>query len=97
MIYDGQGLKGISVAGSESPSYMGLIPYNVTYTNANSISITRGGTMYLGAAYYSNKLTAYPFECGYFKTLKFTKVAEMQVILVIILLHLVVVLLSQVD
>lgn len=73
MIYDGQGLKGISVAGSESPSNMGLIPYNVTYTNADSISLTRGGTMYLGAAYYSNKLTAYPFECGYFKNIKVYK------------------------
>ena len=73
MIYDGQGLKGISIAGSESPSYMGLIPYDVTYTNANSISITRGGTMYLGAAYNSNKLTAYPFECGYFKNIKVYK------------------------
>lgn len=73
MIYDGKGLKGISIAGSESPSYMGLIPYNVTYTNANSISITRGGTMYLGAAYNSNKLTAYPFECGYFKNIKVYK------------------------
>lgn len=73
MIYDGQGLKGISVAGSESPSKMGLIPYNVTYTNADSISLTRGGTMYLGAAYYSNKLTAYPFECGYFKNIKVYK------------------------
>lgn len=73
MIYDGQGLKGISIAGSESPSYMGLIPYDVTYTNANSISLTRGGTMYLGAAYYSNKLTAYPFECGYFKNIKVYK------------------------
>lgn len=73
MIYDGQGLKGISVAGSESPSNMGLIPYNVTYTNADSISLTRGGTMYLGAAYYSNKLTAYPFECGYFKDIKVYK------------------------
>lgn len=73
MIYDGKGLKGISIAGSESPSYMGLIPYNVTYTNADSISLTRGGTMYLGAAYYSNKLTAYPFECGYFKNIKVYK------------------------
>lgn len=73
MIYDGQGLKGISIAGSESPSYMGLIPYDVTYTNANSISLTRGGTMYLGAAYNSNKLTAYPFECGYFKNIKVYK------------------------
>lgn len=73
MIYDGQGLKGISVAGSESPSKMGLIPYNVTYTNADSISLTRGGTMYLGAAYYSSKLTAYPFECGYFKDIKVYK------------------------
>ena len=73
MIYDGKGLKGISIAGSESPSYMGLIPYDVTYTNANSISLTRGGTMYLGAAYYSNKLTAYPFECGYFKNIKVYK------------------------
>ena len=73
MIYDGQGLKGISIAGSESPSYMGLIPYDVTYTNANSISLTRGGTMYLGAAYNSNKLTAYPFECGYFKDIKVYK------------------------
>lgn len=73
MIYDGKGLKGISIAGSESPSYMGLIPYDVTYTNANSISLTRGGTMYLGAAYNSNKLTAYPFECGYFKDIKVYK------------------------
>lgn len=73
LIYDGQGLKGISIAGSESPSYMGLIPYDVTYTNANSISLTRGGTMYLGAAYNSNKLTAYPFECGYFKNIKVYK------------------------
>ena len=73
MIYDGDGIKGISIAGSESPSYMGLIPYDVTYTNANSISLTRGGTMYLGAAYYSNKLTAYPFECGYFKNIKVYK------------------------
>lgn len=73
MIYDGQGLKGISIAGSESPFYMGLIPYDVTYTNANSISLTRGGTMYLGAAYNSNKLTAYPFECGYFKNIKVYK------------------------
>lgn len=73
MIYDGKGLKGISIAGSESPSYMGLIPYDVTYTNANNISLTRGGTMYLGAAYYSNKLTAYPFECGYFKNIKVYK------------------------
>lgn len=73
MIYDGQGLKGISIAGSESPSYMGLIPYDVTYTNANSISLSRGGTMYLGAAYNSNKLTAYPFECGYFKNIKVYK------------------------
>lgn len=73
MIYDGKGLKGISIAGSESPSYMGLIPYNVTYTNADSISLTRGGTMYLGAAYYSSKLTAYPFECGYFKDIKVYK------------------------
>ena len=73
MIYDGKGLKGISIAGSESPSYMGLIPYDVTYTNVNSISLTRGGTMYLGAAYNSNKLTAYPFECGYFKNIKVYK------------------------
>ncbi len=73
MIYDGQGLKGISVAGSESPSNMGLIPYDVSYNNANNISLTRGGTMYLGAAYYSNKLTAYPFECGYFKNIKVYK------------------------
>lgn len=73
MIYDGDGIKGISIAGSESPSYMGLIPYDVTYTNANSISLTRGGTMYLGAAYYSSKLTAYPFECGYFKDIKVYK------------------------
>lgn len=71
MIYDGDGKKAIAIAGSGSN--MGLIPYNVTYGNVNNISFTRGGTMYLGAAYYSNKLTAYPFECGYFKNIKVYK------------------------
>ena len=64
MIYDGNGKKAIAIAGSGSNT--GLIPYDVSYNNADNISLTRGGTMYLGAAYYSNKLTAYPFECGYF-------------------------------
>jgi hypothetical protein len=71
MIYDGNGKKAIAIAGSGSNT--GLIPYDVSYNNADSISLTRGGTMYLGAAYYSNKLTAYPFECGYFKNIKVYK------------------------
>lgn len=71
MIYDGNGKKAIAIAGSGSNT--GLIPYDVSYNNADNISLTRGGTMYLGAAYYSNKLTAYPFECGYFKNIKVYK------------------------
>ena len=71
MIYDGNGKKAIAIAGSGSNT--GLIPYDVSYNNADNISFTRGGTMYLGAAYYSNKLTAYPFECGYFKDIKVYK------------------------
>ena len=71
MIYDGNGKKAIAIAGSGSNT--GLIPYDVSYNNADNISFTRGGTMYLGAAYYSNKLTAYPFECGYFKNIKVYK------------------------
>lgn len=71
MIYDGNGKKAIAIAGSGSNT--GLIPYDVSYNNADNISLTRGGTIYLGAAYYSNKLTAYPFECGYFKNIKVYK------------------------
>lgn len=71
MIYDGNGKKAIAIAGSGSNT--GLIPYDVSYNNADNISLTRGGTMYLGATYYSNKLTAYPFECGYFKNIKVYK------------------------
>lgn len=78
MLLDGTGKKGVAIAGAKKNDveYYGLIPYDTTCQNVNSkFDITRGGTMYLGAAYASASggLTAYPFECAYFKDIKVYK------------------------